>query len=155
MTQGNRLAVKRVYAADRERANVPSSRGATVASLLSFVAVDGAPFLSVYVFCARFTGDDSGAADFVLSRCQSRTRSSWPRFYGWTDTGFLDAATFGADIDLFCHEWEVRIPGRECLLLGDQLRSHRQVEVVRSVLKHGVTCLWLVANTSHFFAGAR
>jgi len=53
-------------------------------------------------------------------------------------------------MDLFCHEWEVRNPGRECLLLGDQLRAHRQVEVVRSALKHGVTCWWLVANTSHF-----
>ena len=150
VTHGNHLAVKRVHAADRERANVASSRGATVASLLSFVAGDGAPFLSVYIFRARFAGDDSGAAYFVLSRCQSRTRSSWPRLYGWTDTGFLDAATFGAVMDLCCHEWEVRNPGRECLLLEDQLRAHRRVEVVRSALKHGVTCWWLVANTSHF-----
>jgi len=150
VTQGNRLAVKRVHAADRERANMASSRGATVASLLSFVACDGAPFLSVYIFRARFAGDDSGAADFLLSRCQSRTRSSWPRIYGSADTGFLDAATFGAVMDIFCHEWEVRHSGRECLLLGDQLRAHRQVEVLRSALKHGVTCWWLVANTSHF-----
>ena len=151
VTQGSRLAVKRVHAADRERANVASSRGTTVASLQSIVAGDGAPFLSVYIFRARFTGDDFGAADFVLYRCQSRTMSSWPRFYGRTDTGFLNAATFGAVMDLFCHEGEVRTPGRECLLLGDRLRAHRQVEVVRSALKHRVTCWWLVENTSHFW----
>jgi len=127
---------------------VASTRGATVASLLSFVAGDGAPFLSFYIFRSRFCGDVEAAADFLLSRCQSRTRSSWPRFYGWTATGFLDAPTFAAVMDLLCREWPVRNPGRECLLLGDQLRAHRQVAVVRSALQHGVVCWWLVASTS-------
>lgn len=150
VVQGNRLAIKRIQAADRERANVASTRGGTVASLLSFVAGDGAPFMSVYIFRSRFGEDDTAGTDFVLSRHQSRTRSSWPRFYGWTDTGFLDAPTFAAVMDLFCSEWQLRNAGRQCLLLGDQLKAHRQVEVVRSALKHGVSCWWLVANTSHF-----
>jgi len=118
--------------------------------LLSFAAGDGAPFLSVYIFRSRFGGDVEAAADFMRSRCQSRTRSSWPRFYGWTETGFLDAPTFAAVMDLFCREWQVHNPGRECLLLGDKLRAHRQVAVVRSALQHGVVFWWLVANTSHF-----
>jgi len=150
VTQANHLSVKRVQAADRKRANVESTRGATVGSLLSFAAGDGAPFLSVYIFRSRFGGDVEAAADFMRSRCQSRTRSSWPRFYGWTETGFLDAPTFAAVMDLFCREWQVHNPGRECLLLGDKLRAHRQVAVVRSALQHGVVFWWLVANTSHF-----
>lgn len=147
---GKGLVVKRVQAADRERANVVSTRDATVASLLSVVGGDGAPFLSVYVFRGRFGEGDSALANFVLSRCQSCTRMSWPRFYGWTESGFVDSATFAAVMDLFCREWQVRNPGRDCLLLGDQLQSHRQVEVVRAALKYGVFLWWLVANTSHF-----
>jgi len=134
VTQFKRFAVKRVHAADRERANVASIRGATVASLLSSVAGDGAPFFGAYILRARLAGDDAGAAAFVLSGSQSRTRSSWPRFYGWTETGFPDAAGFAAVMDLCCHEWEVRNPGRERLLLGDQLRAHWHMKVVRSAL---------------------
>lgn len=149
VVEGSRLSVTRIQAADRERANEVAMRGATAATLLSFVPGDGSPFLSVYVLRSRFAKDDTAATDFVLSRCQSRTRSIWPRFYGWRDTGSFEGPTFSAVTDLFCQDWRVRNPRRTCLLLGDQLRAHRQVEVVCSALKHGVSCWWLVASTSH------
>lgn len=76
---GKRVAVKRVQAAGRERANVATIRGATVAGLLSFVGGDGAPLLSVYIFRGRVGEEDSAASSFVLFRCQIRTRASWPR----------------------------------------------------------------------------
>jgi len=66
VTPGNRLSVKRVQTTDRERASVASKRGATVTSLLSFVAGDGAPFLSVYIFRSRFGGDVKAAAHLCL-----------------------------------------------------------------------------------------
>lgn len=147
---GKCLAVKRVQAAERERANVASTRGATVASLLSFVGGDGAPLLSVYIFRGRFGEEDSAASSFVLSRCQTRTRASWPRYYGWTESGFIDSMIFSAVMDLFCWEWQLRNAGQDCLLLGDQLQSHKQVDVVWSALKYNVHLWWLVANTSHF-----
>lgn len=147
---GTGLAVKRVQAGDREHANVVSTRGTTVASLLSAVGGDGAPILSAYAFRGRIRESDSAPSNFVLSRCQSRTRTSWPRFCGWTESVFVDSATFAAVMDLFFLEWQVRNPGRDCLLLGDQLHSHRQVEVVRAALKHDVFQGCLVANTSNF-----
>lgn len=147
---GNRLAFKRVQAVERERSNVASTCGATVASLQSFAGGDGASFLSVYIFRGRFGEGDSAATNLVLSRCQTRTRASWPRFYGWTESGFIDSTTFSAVMDLFCREWQLRNPGRDCLLLGDLRQSHKQVDVVRSALKYNVHLWWLVANTSHF-----
>lgn len=72
------------------------------------------------------------------------------RLYGWTDSGFVDAPTFAAVMDVFCREWQLRNPGKECIVIGDQLGAHRQVEVVRMATKHNVHCWWLVANTSHF-----
>lgn len=53
-------------------------------------------------------------------------------------------------MDLFCGEWQLRNPGRDCLLLGDQLQSHKQVDVVWSALKYKLHLWWLVADTSHF-----
>lgn len=43
------MVVKRIQAADLERPNAASTRGATVAFILTFVARDDAPFLSAYV----------------------------------------------------------------------------------------------------------
>eukprot|EP00168_Porphyra_purpurea_P000891 TRINITY_DN1104_c0_g1_i1.p2 TRINITY_DN1104_c0_g1~~TRINITY_DN1104_c0_g1_i1.p2 ORF type:complete len:167 (+),score=33.76 TRINITY_DN1104_c0_g1_i1:775-1275(+) len=51
---------------------------------------------------------------------------------------------------LFCKEWAVRNSGKDCLVIGDQLAAHRQVEVVRMAIQYGVNPWWLVANTSHF-----
>ena len=146
----DRLAVQRIQAADRERPNAASTRGGTVASILTFVAADGAPFLSVYVFRARFGEGDAAATRFTLSRVQQRTRNTWLRLYGWTNTGFVDAATFAAVMAAFREEWRLRYPKKECMLSGDQLGAHRQVEVVRAAAKSNVLCWWLVANTSHW-----
>lgn len=146
----DRLAVQRIQATDRERPNAASTRGATVASILTFVAANGAPFLSVYIFRARFGDNDAAATRFTLSRVQQRTRGTWLRLYGWTESGFVDAATFAVVMEAFCDEWRLRNPNQECMLIGDQLGAHRQVEVVRAALKSNVLCWWLVANTSHW-----
>jgi len=146
----DRLAVQRIQAADRELPNAASTRGGTVASILTFVAADGAPFLSVYVFRARFGEGDTAETRVTLSRVQQSTRNTWLGLYGWTDTGFVDAATFAAVMAAFCEEWRLRNPKKECMLSGDQLGAHRQVEVVRAAAKSNVLCWWLVANTSHW-----
>lgn len=136
----DRLAVQRIQAADRERPNAASTRGATVASIVTFVAANGSPFLLVYDFRARFGDGDAAATRFTLSRVQQRTRNIWLRMYGWTESGFIDAATFAAVMDAFCEEWRLRHPNQECMLIGDQLGAHRQVEVVRSAAKSNVLC---------------
>lgn len=146
----DQLAVQRIQAADRERPNAASTRGATVASILTFVAADGSPFLSVYVFRARFCEGDATATRFTLSRVQHRTRNTWLRLYGWTDNGFVDAATFAAVMAAFCEKWRLRHPNQECMLIGDQLGAYRQVEVVCVAANSNVLCWWLVANTSHW-----
>lgn len=53
-------------------------------------------------------------------------------------------------MDLFCGEWQVRNTCRDCLLLGDELRAHLKVAVVRSAVQLGMVCWWLVSNTSYF-----
>ena len=147
---GEQLAIKRVQSKNRERPNVVSTRNNTVASLLTFAAASGKPFLSVYVFRGRFGEEDTTTINFTISRVENRTRTTWPRFYGWTDTGFVDAPCFAAIMDLFCKEWRLQNPLGDAFLIGDQLAAHKQVDVVRAALRHGVHCWWLVANTSHW-----
>jgi len=135
---GEQLAIKRVQSKSRERSNVFSTRNNTVASLLIFVAASGKPFISVYVFRGRFCEEDTTTTNSTISRAENRTRTTWPHFYGWTDTGFVDASCFAAMMDLFFKEWRLQNPLGDAFLTGDQLSAHKQVDVVRAALRHGV-----------------
>jgi len=69
---GEQLTIKRVQRKSRERANVVSTRNNTVASLLSFVAASGKPFLSVYVFRGKNGEEDTTTTNCIISRTENR-----------------------------------------------------------------------------------
>jgi len=71
-------------------------RGGTVSSFLTFVATDGAPFLCMNVFRARFGNEDTTAMDFTQSRVQQRTQNTSLRLFRWSDTSVVDANTLSA-----------------------------------------------------------
>jgi len=85
--KGEKLVLRRVEAANKERANVRSTRHQTVASLLTFVAADGSVLLSVYILKGRFGDGDEAAVNFRMEDAPRVTRGTWPRFYVWNDSG--------------------------------------------------------------------
>jgi len=143
-----RLDVQRIQAANRKLPNAANTREATVASILTFVAADGALFLSVNVFRARFGERNTTATSFTLSCVQQRASDTWLRIYGWTDTDFSDTATFAAVMAASCEEWRLRNLSKACMLIDDVLGAHRQVEGVRPAAKNNVLCRRPVAYTS-------
>jgi len=147
--RGGNMTTMRVETAEKDRANVRSTRGNTVASLLPFVSASGAVFLSVYVHEGKFGDDGSGPVNFTLEQAPRTSRRAWPRFYCWTETGYLDGPCFRAVIHLFAAEWRTRNPGREALLFGDQLGAHRQPDTIAAALEKGVYLFSLPPNTSH------
>lgn len=150
VVKGGHLATQRVVAAGKERANAASTRRSTVASLLTFAAADGSIFLSVYVLKANFDEDGRSSVNFSLEPATRVSRRSWPRFFCWTDSGFLDADLFGRVMDLVVEEWTVRNPGRALLLFGDQCSAHMRADTLERALARGVYLFFLVANASHF-----
>eukprot|EP00170_Pyropia_yezoensis_P002807 contig_11823_g2813 len=53
-------------------------------------------------------------------------------------------------MDHFCTEWSIRNPGREALLLGDQLGAHTQAQVIEKCMARAVFLFFLTPNSSHF-----
>jgi len=104
VVKGSNLTTQRVSSSGKERLNVASTRNSTVASLLSFVAADGSVFLSVYVLKANFGEGDRSPINFTLEPALQASRRSWPRFFSWTDTGYLNAELFGRVVDLVAAE---------------------------------------------------
>jgi len=145
-----RMTTQRVEMRDKDRPTINFTQGTTVASLLTFVAASGTVFLSVYVLKGAFGESMTADVSFALEEAPKASRRAWPRFFCWTDTGYLKAATFRCVIYEFAREWGVRNPGREVLLFGDQLGCHKDVETLSSALSKGVYLFFLEPNSSHF-----
>src|SRR3989338_2122426 len=85
---------------------------------------------------------------FILA---PRTRSEgWPRFYGFSQSGYINAEIWGALIDKFCEIFNNSYPGMNALLFSDQMSSHLEQVVVADALSRNVHMWSLVANTSHW-----
>jgi len=147
--RGGSITTMWVETAEKDRANVRSTRGNTVASLLLFVPASGALFLSVDVLKGKFGDDGSGPVNFILEQAPRKSGRAWPRFYCWTETGYFDGPCFRAVIDLFAAAWRTRSPGREALLFGDHLGAHQQPDTIAAALEKGVYLFSLPPNTSH------
>jgi len=147
--RGGRLTTQRVEACGKDRPNAMFTRNNTVASLLTFIEANGTVFFSVYVLNGKFNEGESADVSFTLEKAPPASRREWPRFFCWTETGYLNADTFGNVMDLFAEEWGVRNPGREALLFGDKLGSHKNVKTIEAALHKGVFLFFLAANSSH------
>ncbi len=135
---------------DKERANtlVPSST--TLGSLLTFVCADGSVFVSFWIVKGKFDGDGTGTVLFTLPSQKYPQRHSWDRFWTSTDTGYLSTPTFHGCLVKFVELWRLHRPGLKCWLFGDQLSSHKQLEILKYALEKGVEMWFLPTNTSHF-----
>ena len=147
--RGGKMAVKRVEASAKTRANAVATRKSTVASLLSFVSASGSVFMSVYVLKAKFGEASTAPVDFCLHDAPRTSRRCWPRFYCWTETGFFTGEAFEAVMAKFSDEWATRNPGIPSILFGDQLGVHRQPDIIERALGKGVYLFFLPRNTSH------
>ena len=120
-----------------------------MAALLTFVAADGSVLLSVYILKGRFGAGDKAAVNFTMERAPSITRGTWPRYYCWNDTGFLDARIFKEVLAKVAEVFHARYPGIQALLFGDQLAAHRRSDIVEYALGLGFFLFSLSKNTSH------
>ena len=77
----DKMTLRRVEAANKERANVRSTRHQDVASLLTFVAADGSVLLRVFILKRRFRKGEEAAVNFTMERAPSITRGTWPMYY--------------------------------------------------------------------------
>jgi len=147
--KGEKLVLRRMKAANKERANVRSTRHQTVASLLTFVAADGSVLLSVYILKGRFGDGDEAAVNCRMEDAPRVTRGTWPRFYVWNDSGYLDAEIFKAVLIKVAEEFHIKYPGLSALLFGDQLAAHRRLDIVEFAIGLGLFLFSLAKNTSH------
>jgi hypothetical protein len=147
--QGGPSAI-RIESTAKSKANSLGTRQDTLATLLVFISAAGTTELSIYIFRNSFEDAEEKDATFVLYEHDKILRGDWPRFYAFTETGYINSKIWADAMTIFEDHWTARNPGRDCLLLFDQLGVHSQVEVVARAMEKGIYHYFLPKNTSHF-----
>lgn len=140
----------RVESTSKQKANLLGTRQDNIVTLLVFISAAGKVELSIYIFKNSFGESDENDATFVLYEHERIMRGDWPRYYAFTDSGYINSILWDAAMALFEDHWTTRNPGRNCLLLCDQLGAHARPLTVARALNKGVHHFFLPSNTSHF-----
>lgn len=141
---------RRIVGKNQKKSDLQTNRESGSITLVSFICADGSVFFSVYIFSDDFQGESQTEVGFKILH-QSKTRTGgWPRYYAFSEKGYLNSDILAAIIAEFCDRWNLLHPGLNALIFSDQLASHRDPTIVALAYQKGVKMYSLVANASHF-----
>ena len=134
----------------KERSNAHGQSATTLGSLLPFVAADGKVLCSFWILKAAFSTDATAEVDAYEINDSYELRGTWPRFVGFTETGYVNSIIFDKCVRQFIDIWCLKNPGQHVWVFGDQLACHSQLAITRYALDKKVSMWLLPSNTSHF-----
>jgi hypothetical protein len=135
----------------KERSNLQGTKSETLCSFLPFVGVDGTVIMSVYILKGKPNdSEDEILARVVLPNEREGKRVSWPRFYAFTETGYINEEVFEKVMHKFIELWKLQHPGLHVNVFVDQLWSHINVSLIKYGIQNGVYLWFFVSNASHF-----
>ena len=129
----------------KERSNLQGTKSETLCSFLPFVGVDGTVIMSVYILKGKPNdSEDEILARVVLPNEREGKRVSWPRFYAFTETGYINEEVFEKVMHKFIELWKLQHPGLHVNVFVDQLWSHINVSLIKYGIQNGEWSLSLV-----------
>ena len=134
----------------KDRSNAHGQAATTLGSLLPFVSADGKVICSFWILKATFSNDATAEIDAFAIDDSHNLRGTWPRYVGYTETGYVNSVVFHKCIRQFIDIWCLTNPSQHVWLFGDQLACHSQLSITRYALDHGIAMWLLPSNTSHF-----
>src|SRR3989338_7258834 len=141
---------RRIVGKNQKKSDLQTTRENGSVTLVSFICADGTVFFSVYIFSEDFQGKSQTEVGFKILH-QSKTRTGgWPRYYTFSEKGYLNSDILASIIAEFCDRWNLLHPGLNALIFSDQLASHRDPTIVAMAYEKCVKMYSLVANSSHF-----
>jgi hypothetical protein len=147
--KGNVMDARRVIAKDQLNAHVMEKRQNTIGSLIPFVAASGKVIMTVYVLCAKTKNGPTTKVDLVPLGREYRTRSTWPRYVCWTDSGRVNRETWINILEKLKSEIQFQRLGTVLLTL-DNLDAHVNGKNVAWALNNNIRVLPYPKNSSLF-----
>jgi hypothetical protein len=152
VTDEKALRTRRLVSRNKHKAQFEGRvKGTHVGTYIPFISATGELLTSYFIFSVKFNEDGEADVPIELPSVFSRTRSGMkPPVIFFNDKGYLNKVNFPKIIDHFTSVWKQNHPGLDCCLIGDNLKTHRNVEVIKKALNNGVYMNFLVQNTTHW-----
>ena len=103
------------------------------------------------IFRTAFDNDGISQISMDTPATRFRTRGTpLPTKVFWSDTGYLNDDIIRLIMEDFIEQWQIAHTGVHCMLIGDNLKSHHQIPVLRLALQNLIYMTFLVADTTHW-----
>lgn len=125
---------------------VVDTGGHQTGSVLPFISADGK-----LLFMAIVTKPLGERSKISISRqLDNNSRSLVPHKIYFTDTSFVDSALFDTILNDFATMWKNQNPGLDCMVIGDNLGVHEDLDLRARMVKEGLYMVFLPPNTTHW-----
>ena len=132
-------------ATEKDRCNVHGQYPTPLGTMVPFVIADGKVLAVFWILKCS----DEGKVTVRLEP-KHNTRCHYPRYYGYTTSGYLNKEIFSEIMDVVVDLWKPRSKDEPCWIFCDQLASHMCHETNGKCLEQKVYLWLLPSNTSHF-----
>ena len=108
--------------------NTKKAKGATY---IPVVKANGDVLCSFYVFKAKSDPEEQRpVSKFVLPPAKRALRGTWPRFYLFTKSSYVDKRAWKVIMETIVQRWTIENPGLWGRLFMDNFDAHRDLEAV-------------------------
>ena len=123
-----------------------------VATILPFVNADGEVIIVFYIIRTKFEDKSEKIVNLELpieSNIAVRSNNFEYKIL-FSDTGYMNDILFEEIAQIFMGRWKILYPGLICIVLGDNLDQHRNINVIIEGKNHDIHWWFLVENTTHW-----
>jgi len=114
------------------------------------VKANGDVLCSFYVFKAKSDPEEQRpVSKFVLPPAKRALRGTWPRFYLFTKSSYVDKRAWKVIMETIVQRWTIENPGLWGRLFMDNFGAHRDLATVLDAYQNGIWSMFFVPNTSH------
>ena len=129
-------------------------RGEALCTYLPFSRPDGSTPFRVYIFKNPNFEDESSMMEIPkpnVTQASELANGVHRQLFLQNKTGYLDTALYKVILTEF-HAWWVSIhPNLDCYILSDQLKVHRDADILQYSLDNHMYLWSIMAGTSHWF----
>ena len=118
---------------------------------IPFSMPDGSTPFRVYVFRTGKLKKGQEILEVDVPDEEIEFRSVPRRVYLASETGYLTTALFQRVMECFTSWWRSHHPTLECFLISDNLRIHRNKEIVDTAESNGIHMYNIMPGSSHWF----
>ncbi len=131
--------------------NVYRTRELALGSYIPFSMPDGSTPFRVFIFKTGKLKKNLWISNALAPAWEKGLRGHPHRLFLQSESGYISTELFACIMDEFTKWWTTTRPGLHCFLISDNLRVHRNEEIVEKASTKGIHMINIMPGSSHWF----